>query len=107
MSTMRRSAEATLSFFGASGFRLQAPREVTSGWIDRNPDAADMGPRLRGMTAWVQCNSLAPSRAIRNPANDWLTGMISSRLTLRCTGRLAIQKIVSAISSAVIGCAPV
>ncbi len=46
------------------------------------------------------------SRAIWNPANDCRTGITSMRLTLRCGGRLAIQKIVSAMSSAVIGSAP-
>jgi hypothetical protein len=46
------------------------------------------------------------SRATWKPANDWVTGMISSRLTLRCGGSDASQRMVLAISSAVIGWAP-
>jgi hypothetical protein len=46
------------------------------------------------------------SRAIWKPAKDWLVGIISRRLMFRCGGRCAIQWIVSAMSSAVIGFAP-
>lgn len=49
----------------------------------------------------------AQSRATWNPANDCVTGMISSRLMLRCGGSVATWKICSAMSSAVIGLAPV
>src|SRR3954471_20489125 len=48
----------------------------------------------------------AGSRSIWKPAKDWLTGMISSRLTLTCGGSAATQNRVSAMSSAVIGLAP-
>ena len=41
-----------------------------------------------------------------NAGNDCVTGMISSRLMLRCGGNVAIQNNCSAMSSAVIGLAP-
>ena len=47
-----------------------------------------------------------PWRATWKPAKDWLTGINSIRLTLRCSGSVATQKICSAMSSAVIGLAP-
>src|SRR6185437_14269841 len=47
-----------------------------------------------------------PSRAICSPAGDWLTGITSRRLILRCGGRLATHHTVSAMSRPVIGCAP-
>ena len=46
------------------------------------------------------------SRATWKPAKDWLTGISSMRLMFRCGGSVATQKIVSAMSSAVIGRAP-
>ena len=46
------------------------------------------------------------SRLTVNPAKLWLTGISSIVLTLRCGGRFATHHIASAMSVAVIGCAP-
>ena len=58
--------------------------------------------------SWCAAGGALPDqpRATWKPAKDWLTGISSMRLMFRCGGSVATQKIVSAMSSAVIGRAP-
>jgi len=108
-----------------SGWRSRQERR-TGGPRQRPPRAARSGLPRSSRKAWEQCRarqsrappmrrarrkrrrpfSAQPSRATRNPAKSWLTGISSIRLMLRCGGRLAIQPMVSAMSSPVIGFTP-
>lgn len=92
------------------------PRSA-AGWAGGGAEAPEHDGSCRAACAckgiWSLAAPCVPGRAplqalrwIWNPANDWLTGITSSRLMLRCAGRLATHHSVSAMSSAVIGCAP-
>ncbi len=65
------------------------------------------GPAIAGPFSCIEVLfSAGYPRCTWNGENDWFTGISSMRLMFMCAGSVAIQKRVSATSSAVIGFAP-
>lgn len=79
-----------------AALRIAQVRELGAERVDRG------GQRVAGdLDERAHC-----PRATWKPANDWLTGINSSALMLRCGGSSATHRIVAAMSSPVIGSAP-
>lgn len=60
----------------------------------RRDDKAHVDRLINPLCPWANCaatGSLQPSLAICQPAQDWLTGISSSELMLRCGGCVATQ----------------
>ena len=84
-------------------------RKIIAGFLPPLPENAQLHPHGSAMSQKNGLNGQIRGQASRctwNPANDCEVGISSSRLMLRCGGRVATQKIASAMSSAVIGWAP-